>query len=125
MSVDLKEAVEEVIERRRSESDEATARLNTTLSLLVALSATFMALCNVKDGNVVQAMSQAQGNTINAWNYYQAKSVKQHLTEASIDEMTFQRQIASLADYVRARYTSQPKWTDVKQQISQARQEGM
>jgi len=33
-------------------------------------------------------------------------------------------QIASLAEYVRARYTSQPKWSGVKQKVSQAR-EGM
>lgn len=103
MGADLKDAFDGVIESKRGsdskgESEaEQTSRLNTTLSLLVALSATFMALCNVKDGNVVQAMAQAQGNSINAWNYYQAKSVKQHLTEASIDEMIFQRQISALA----------------------------
>jgi mono/diheme cytochrome c family protein len=33
-------------------------------------------------------------------------------------------QIASVVEYVRARYTDQPQWTDVKSQIAKARQEG-
>jgi mono/diheme cytochrome c family protein len=33
-------------------------------------------------------------------------------------------QIASLAQYIRARYTDQPQWTDVNSQIAKARQEG-
>lgn len=33
-------------------------------------------------------------------------------------------QIASVVQYVRARYTDQPQWTDVKSQIAKARQEG-
>jgi len=34
------------------------------------------------------------------------------------------QQIASLADYVRARYTDQPQWTDVREEISKGRQGG-
>jgi mono/diheme cytochrome c family protein len=34
-------------------------------------------------------------------------------------------QIASLAQYVRARYSGQPQWTDVKVQIAKSRQEGV
>jgi mono/diheme cytochrome c family protein len=33
-------------------------------------------------------------------------------------------QIASLVQYIRARYTDQPQWTDVNSQIAKARQEG-
>lgn len=33
-------------------------------------------------------------------------------------------QIASVVEYVRARYSDQPQWTDVKSQIAKARQEG-
>lgn len=77
-------------------------RLNTALSLLVALSATFMALCNVKDGNVVQGMMQAQGNSNDAWSYYQAKSMKQNLAEATLDELTFRQGSADLSPEARA-----------------------
>jgi hypothetical protein len=47
-----------------------------------------MALSNVKDGNVGQAMSQAQAQALDSWNYYQAKSMKQNLAEATLDELT-------------------------------------
>ncbi len=80
-------------------------RLNTALSLLVALSATFMALCNVKDGNVVQGMMQAQGNSNDAWSYYQAKSMKQNLAEATLDELTFRQGSADLSPEARAHLT--------------------
>jgi mono/diheme cytochrome c family protein len=43
----------------------------------------------------------------------------------AFDGILTDEQIASVAEYVRARYTDQPKWTDVQQQISKARQEGV
>jgi mono/diheme cytochrome c family protein len=43
----------------------------------------------------------------------------------AFDGILTDQQIASVAEYVRARYTDQPKWTDVQQQISKARQEGV
>ena len=46
-----------------------------------------MALDNIKDGNVTQAMSQAQTHSVDAWSYYQAKSTKQNLAEATIDQL--------------------------------------
>ena len=60
------------------------SRVNTIAGLLVALTATFMALCNVKDGNVVQAMQQAQTKAVDQWSYYQAKSSRQNLSELAI-----------------------------------------
>src|SRR3954469_9182004 len=65
--------------------------LNTTVALIVAVSAAFVAFCNVKDGNIVQAMAQAQANSVDAWSYYQAKSTKQHFAEGMIDQITIQR----------------------------------
>ncbi len=43
----------------------------------------------------------------------------------AFDGILTDQQIASVAEYVRARYTDQPQWTDVQQQISEARQEGV
>jgi mono/diheme cytochrome c family protein len=40
----------------------------------------------------------------------------------AFDHMLTDRQIASLAEYVRARYTNLPQWTDVLQEVSKARQ---
>jgi hypothetical protein len=79
---------EQTFEPPRRESD---AGLHTTVAVIVALAATFTAVCNVKDGNIVQAMSQAQSNGVDAWSYYQAKSTKQNIAEATVDQIIVQR----------------------------------
>jgi hypothetical protein len=71
--------------------DRAQSGLNTTVALIVAISASFVALCNVKDGNICQAMAQAQANSVDAWSYYQAKSTKQNIAEGMADQLTAQR----------------------------------
>ena len=55
---DVSETVTEAVERDR----ESHSHLNSAVAILVALTATFMALCNVKDGNITQAMTQAQAH---------------------------------------------------------------
>jgi mono/diheme cytochrome c family protein len=42
----------------------------------------------------------------------------------AFDGMLTDKQIVAVAEYVRARYTNHPQWTDVQEQISKARQEG-
>jgi hypothetical protein len=70
------------------------SRFNGFIALFVALVATFMALCNVKDGNVVQAMQQAQAKAIDQWAFYQSKSTKQHLAENSADMLKIQLEMS-------------------------------
>jgi hypothetical protein len=82
---DISDTINEALERA-SES-----RLNSIIAALVAIAATFMALCNVKDGNIVQGMAQAQANAVDQWSYYQAKGMKQNLAEATLDELQLQR----------------------------------
>lgn len=75
---DIAETIQEPLEQA------SKSNINSRVALLVALTATFMALCNVKDGNIVQAMSQAQAHSIDAWSYYQAKSTKQAIAENTV-----------------------------------------
>ena len=42
----------------------------------------------------------------------------------AFDGMLTDKQIAAVTEYVRARYTSMPQWTDVQHEIAKARQEG-
>jgi hypothetical protein len=80
------------------------SRLNGFIALFVALVATFMALCNVKDGNVVQAMQQSQARAIDQWAYYQSKSTKQHIAENSAEILRAQLEMnPGLKPEVRAR----------------------
>jgi hypothetical protein len=76
---DLNETIQESIEQ----SDKS--KINSMVALFVAITATFMALCNVKDGNIVQAMSQAQAHAIDAWSYFQAKSTKESIAENTLE----------------------------------------
>jgi len=80
-------AVSETLEKLRE------SRLNTIVAVFVALSATFMALNNVKDGNIVQAMAQAQANSVDSWAYYQAKGTKQNLAISAREQIELTRDI--------------------------------
>jgi len=77
----IDEAVTEAVERADG------SRLNSIVALLVAIAATCMALDGIKDGNIGQAMAQAQAKSVDTWSYYQAKSTKQALAEATVDEL--------------------------------------
>lgn len=70
--------------------DTNSNKINSRVALMVAITATFMALCNVKDGNIVQAMSQAQAHAIDAWSYFQAKSTKESIAENSLKLLKLQ-----------------------------------
>jgi Domain of unknown function (DUF4337) len=76
---DINETIQEPIEQA------GKSAINSRVALFVAITATFMALCNVKDGNIVQAMSQAQAHNIDAWSYFQAKSTKQSIAENTVE----------------------------------------
>ena len=78
---EIDEAISDAVEKAQG------SRLNTLVAAFVALSATFMALCNVKDGNIVQAMAQAQASGVDAWAYYQAKGTKANLAVAAREQV--------------------------------------
>ena len=61
------------------------SKLNSRVAIFVAITATFMAICNIKGGNIVQNMSKAQSKAVNNWAYFQSKSTKQNITENTID----------------------------------------
>jgi hypothetical protein len=73
---------------------EGGSNLNGLVAVSVAIVATFIALCNVKAGNIGQAMAQAQANSVDAWAYYQAKGTKLNIAEAARDGLVLQREIS-------------------------------
>src|SRR5262245_30071610 len=100
---DLADAVTEAVERSHPESSSSGAssgsagsrfNINTLVAISVAITATFTALCNVKDGNIVQAMQQAQASGVDAWSYYQAKGTKLNIAESALDNLRIQRDLA-------------------------------
>jgi hypothetical protein len=98
----MAEAVEKIQDEVQDHAGES--RFNGFIALFVAVVATFMALCNVKDGNVVQAMQQSQAKAVDQWAYYQSKSTKQHIAENSADMLKVQLEMnPGLKAEVRAR----------------------
>jgi len=96
---ELEDSAQQAIDQGRD------ARLNSLVAILVAVSATVMAVGNVKDGNIVQAMEQAQSRSVDAWAYYQSKGTKENLAEASAETLTVQRDSArDLTPETRALY---------------------
>src|SRR5215470_13416026 len=85
---EIDEKITEAVEKAHD------SRLNAAIAALVAISATFMALNNVKDGNIVQAMQQAQANSVDEWAYYQAKGTKQNLAIAAREQVELIRETA-------------------------------
>ncbi|MEP6621469.1 MAG: DUF4337 domain-containing protein [bacterium] len=69
-------------------SRDARARqLNTWVAISVALLATFMGICKVKDDNLVQAMQQAQADKLDNWSFYQARNIRQEIAQAQVDQL--------------------------------------
>ena len=113
---DINEIIQEPIEQAGKN------KINSMVALMVAITATFMALCNVKDGNIVQAMSQAQANALNAWSYFQAKSTKQAIAENSLELIKLQN--TAVSDATIKTYEEKIARYDKEKAIIKAEAEG-
>jgi hypothetical protein len=71
-------------------------RLNRLVALTVVVFSVGVGLGNIKDGNIVQGMAQAQANGLDRWNEYQSTRTKLHIVEAARAEL------AASAEPVRA-----------------------
>ncbi|MDX6532242.1 MAG: hypothetical protein QOH41_4532 [Blastocatellia bacterium] len=73
-----------------SEVKKTKAHLNTWVAISVALLATFMGICKVKDDNIVQAMQQAQADKIDNYSWYQARNIREEVAKATVAQLTAQ-----------------------------------
>jgi hypothetical protein len=62
-------------------------RLNRRVALTVVMLSVFMGLGNIKDGNIVQSMQQAQSDEVDRWNEYQATKLKAHAVQIALTEI--------------------------------------
>ena len=77
------------------ELKKSKAHLNTMVAISVALLATFMGICKVKDDNIVQAMQQAQADKIDNYSWYQARNIREEVANATVAQLTAQAAVAS------------------------------
>ena len=67
-----------------------SSRLNPAVAVAVALLATFMGICKVKDDNIVQAMQQAQADKIDHWAFYQARNLREEVAKSALVQLRLQ-----------------------------------
>lgn len=97
MDPDPMQFVEDGDENKNSSPQDAAAaraRLNTWVAISVALLATFMGICKVKDDNIVQAMQQAQANKIDNYSWYQARNIREEIAKATVAQLKALQQAA-------------------------------
>ena len=63
MDIDPKDILE-TARTARQDNEAKVRRLNAAVAVTVAVIATFMGICKVKDDNIVQAMQQAQADKL-------------------------------------------------------------
>ena len=78
-------------------------QLNNYVAVTVVLFVTFMGLCQVKSGNVVQAMQKAQADRIDTWAFYQARNVRAEIAKSTVAQLKLQalatQQPKAIAEY--------------------------
>lgn len=67
-----------------------SAWLNPAVAITVALLATFMGICKVKDDNIVQAMQQAQADKLDHWQFYQARNIREEVAKSTLTQLRLQ-----------------------------------
>jgi len=82
--LDTVKADEPAVEKAKS------SLLNPAVGIAVALLATFMGICKVKDDNIVQAMQQAQADKIDHWAFYQARNLREEVAKSTLIQLRLQ-----------------------------------
>ncbi|HSI59760.1 MAG TPA: DUF4337 domain-containing protein [Ideonella sp.] len=96
MDLDPKDLIE-TAQATHEPSAAQAARLNAAVAITVALLATFMGICKVKDDNIVQAMQQAQADKLDHWAFYQSRNLRQEVAEATATQLDLARAAAPAA----------------------------
>jgi hypothetical protein len=87
VDIDPLESCNDAAHDNAGTQDRVRAHLNTWVAITVALLATFLGVCKVKDDNIVQAMQQAQADRLDHWNFYQARNVRQEIATAAAAQL--------------------------------------
>ena len=120
LDIDPVETAEEL--RADSEKDASHEKLNGFVAVTVAILATFLGICNVKDDNVVQAMLAAQAEVIDQWAFYQARNIREEVMLATVEQLSVERvthsdptQLAAIDASIK-KYTEMAKSQNVKKE---------
>lgn len=65
-------------------------RLNSLVAATVVVLSVFLAVCNIKDGNIVQNMQMQKADEVDSWGEYQGTKLKLGLAEATLVQLRVQ-----------------------------------
>ena len=77
----------DAVEKAEKKSGDRAKHLNMVIAITVALLASFLGVCKVKDDNIVQSMQQMQANKLDHWAYYQARNIREEVARATIVQL--------------------------------------
>ena len=86
MAIDSRDS-NETTEQKASRTETKDRRLNAAVAVTIAILATFMGVCKVKDDNIVQGMQQAQADKLDHWAYYQARTIRHDVAESTVVQL--------------------------------------
>jgi hypothetical protein len=78
---------EELVDQAQESAEGAGERFVSIAALMVAVIATFMALCGVKGDNMDYGILQEKSDAADMWNQYQSKSMKQYMYKLQCDTL--------------------------------------
>lgn len=80
-------AMENVVDQTQEAVENARDQLINVAAVMVAVIATFLALCGVKADNMDYGILQEKSEAVDQWSLYQAKSMKQYLYKLQRDSL--------------------------------------
>src|SRR2546428_13979159 len=87
MDIDPLESATNAADDVDASRDRERSRLNSRVAITVALLATFLGVCKVKDDNIVQAMEEAQADKLDHWAFYQARNLREEVAKATATQL--------------------------------------
>jgi hypothetical protein len=104
-------------------------KLNDTIAVTVVVLTVFLAVCKVKDDNIVQAMQKAQSTSVDAWAEYQSTRVKLHVDENGLAMLRLMESAGTvdkaLAAKQAAEYEADIKKYEARSKETRAKAEGL
>jgi len=82
-------------------------RLNDMIAVTVVILTVFLAVCKVKDDNIVQAMQKAQSGSVDAWAEYQSTRVKLHVDENGLSTLRLLESAGTIDKAVAAKQAAE------------------
>jgi hypothetical protein len=112
------------------EKEERKDRLNTLVAITVTLLVTFMAMCKIKDNNIMLLMQEAQASKVDNWAWFQSLNIREDITQSKLGDLKSDTQDGDSPQRKKSAESKIPefeallkKTTDKKEKVKQKAEE--